>query len=179
MKEGWRGGNHHTWEKQAEIQPSGGDQHFFLCHQINQINEWNPTVLGKKKVLGKFRHLHILQQTLWTNTVAYQHSCFSELFFVGILTVYGHISFPCTPPYSPLFPSCCSSKLCPIVLPIPWHWNCTSQLSNKGEDSRITNAWVFIYMLTPITPEIRRMAKDGLVLQYVKAHKMWTMGFSC
>lgn len=57
---------------------------------------------------------------------------------LSILTVYGHLFS--LHHSSVIFPNCCSSKLCLIVLFIPWHWNSTSQLSNQGWDSRITNS---------------------------------------
>lgn len=108
------------WRRQALI----------LYHPINQINDWNPTALGKKvweNLVFYIFYSKLLE--LLTTPVACQHSCFSELcWYIDSLWA---SNFPApllaNPPY------CCSSKLCPIVLFIPWHWDYTSLLSSKAE----------------------------------------------
>lgn len=108
----------------------------------------------KRNVWGQFMLLHILQPI---PCISHQSLSIPGLLLRTFLCCYidslwaSH--FPAPLLTNPSY--CRSSKLCPIVLFIPWHWNYAPQLSSREEQRKITNTGTFFYFTEPNYPAWR------------------------
>lgn len=149
--------NHHIW-KNASWAPAFWRGQTLCTVATNQSNKWVESHMAEKRnVWGQFMLLHILQPI---PCISHQSLSIPGLLLRTFLCCYINSLWASHFP-APLLtnPSYCrSSKLCPIVLFIPWHWNYAPQLSSREEQRRITNTGTFFILLNPIIPHEELMA---------------------